>query len=89
MAALGLRFIGPQTPVGGKQASPWPSELPVESLNVPTFRTRKSKPETATRQLDFVFASEIIADRLTVRAANNEEEWGPSDHCRVFIDLDF
>lgn len=87
MSALGLRFIGPQAP-GGIQASPWPSELPPDSLNVPTFRTRKKKPETATRQLDFVFASESIADRISVRAANSIEEWGPSDHCRVFIDLD-
>ncbi len=86
MSALGLRFIGPQAP-GGVQASPQPPELPAGSLNVPTYRTHKAKPETATRQLDFVFASESIADRLRVRAANGAEEWGHSDHCRVFIDL--
>jgi len=45
------------------------------------------KLETATRQLDFVFASESIAKRLNVRAANRKEEWGPSDHCKVFIEL--
>jgi len=87
MSALGLRFIGPQAPDGGKQALPWPAELPEDSRNVPTFRTNKDKPETATRQLDFVFASDSIADRLSVRAANSLEEWGPSDHCRIFIDL--
>lgn len=87
MSALGLRFVGPQYP-GGQQASPWPAELPVDSLNVPTYRTRKTKPETATRQLDFVFASESIADRISVRALNNPEEWGPSDHCRILIDVD-
>ena len=87
MSSLGLRFVGPQAPDGGKQALPWPSELPEDSRNVPTFRTNKKKPETATRQLDFVFASEGIADRLRVRAANSIEEWGPSDHCRIFIDL--
>ncbi len=87
-SALGLRFIGPQAPEGGVQASPWPAELPKESRNVPTFRTNKNKPETANRQLDFIFASESIADRLSVKAANSIEEWGPSDHCRVFIHLD-
>ena len=89
MSALGLYLVGPQAPDGGKQALPWPSELPEDSRNVPTFRTHKKKPETATRQLDFVFASESIADRLHVRAANSIEEWGPSDHCRIFIDLDW
>ena len=87
MSALGLRFIGPQAPDGGEQASPRPSELPEDSRNVPTFRTHKKKPETALRQLDFVFASESIADRLQVRAANSIEEWGASDHCRIFIDF--
>ena len=87
MSALGLRFIGPQAPDGGEQATPWPAELPADSRNVPTFRTNKAKPETATRQLDYVFASNSIADRLSVRAANSLEEWGPSDHCRIFIDL--
>ena len=87
MSALGLRFVGPQYP-GGQQASPWPDELPIDSLNVPTYRTRKTKPETATRQLDYVFASESLANRVSVRAMNSDEEWGPSDHCRIFIDVD-
>lgn len=87
MEALGLKFIGPQTPDGGKQADPWPAELPEGSLNVPTFRTHKDKPETATRQLDYVFASESIADRISVKALNSDEEWGPSDHCRIMMEL--
>lgn len=87
MDALGFKFIGPQAPGGGKQADPWPKELPIDSLNVPTFRTYKNKPETATRQLDFVFASESIANRVKVRALNSLEEWGPSDHCRIMIEL--
>jgi hypothetical protein len=42
----------------------------------------------ATRQLDLVFASHALADRLSVRALNTDhDEWGPSDHCRVVIDL--
>ena len=42
----------------------------------------------ATRQLDLVFASHALADQLTVCALNGDpEEWGPSDHCRVAIEL--
>lgn len=88
MAALGLPFVGPQAPEGGEQAQPWPDELPRDSRNVPTFRTRLSQPETTTRQLDFVFASVSLRDRLKVRALNRPEEWGPSDHCRLLIELE-
>lgn len=86
MSALGMQLVGPQAPEGGIQASPRPNELPEKSLNVPTYRTNKAKPKTATRQLDYVFASSSIASRLSVRAANSPEEWGPSDHCQIFID---
>ena len=88
MAALGLKFVGPQAPEGGRQASPWPKELPLGSLNVPTFHTNQQSPATATRQLDFVFASASIANRVTVKALNSLEEWGPSDHCRKLIELE-
>ena len=87
MKALGIPFVGPQAPGGGRQADPWPSELPEGSKNLPTYRTNAKDPETATRQLDFVFASESLKDRLSVRALNSESEWGPSDHCRIQIDL--
>lgn len=76
MAALGLRFVGPQR-TGSDGAS----------LNVPTFRKRKGKPESATDQLDFVFASEEIAERVRVTAVDTPEAWGPSDHCMVRIDV--
>jgi exonuclease III len=85
--AMGLRFVGPQSP-DGRQANPWPAELPEGSLNVPTYHTFKQGPMGATRQLDFVFASRALADRLTVHALNTDPtEWGPSDHCRVAIEL--
>ena len=85
--AMGLRFVGPQAP-NGRQANPWPAELPEDSLNVPTFHTSRRDPMGATRQLDFVFASHALADRLTVRALNTDPvEWGPSDHCPVAIEL--
>lgn len=86
MQALGLRFCGPQFP-NGRQADPWPLELPPDSKNVPTFALKGKTPNEATRQLDFVFASESIANRVSVRALNSTEEWGPSDHCRVMIEL--
>ena len=85
--AMGLRFVGPQAPYG-RQAHPRPAELPEGSQDVPTYHTRQQGPMGAKRQLDFVFASHALADRLSVRALNADpEEWGPSDHCRVAIEL--
>ena len=85
-AALGLPFVGPQVP-HGRQADPWPTELPSESRNVPTFHTNRQDPASATRQLDFVFASKSLAGRLKVKALNEPEQWGSSDHCRVEIEI--
>lgn len=84
--ALGLCFVGPQAP-GGRQAEPWPEELPPESLNVPTYHHSRQTPATATRQLDFVFTSAAIADKVAVSALNQPEEWGGSDHCRLLIEV--
>jgi hypothetical protein len=80
-AAMGLQLIGP------RQATPWPAELPLDNGNVPTFHHSRQTPETATRQLDFVFATANIADKVQVRALNGIGEWGPSDHCRVAISV--
>ncbi len=86
MRAMGLPFVGPQTP-NGRQAAPWPSELPSQSGNVPTYHTNRMAPAQASRQLDFVFASTMLASRLRVHALNESDDWGPSDHCRVRIEL--
>ena len=86
MEVMGLPCIGPEYP-NGRQADPWPDELPPDSRNVPTFHTLKQSPETATRQPDYVFASTDLAGSLNVRALNNPDEWGPSDHCRIGIEL--
>lgn len=83
--ALGLRLAGPQGPAGGVQADPHPVELPPGSGNVPTFG---ATPPARSRQLDYCFASAEIVDRLNVVALNGIDEWGPSDHCRVVIDLE-
>jgi hypothetical protein len=85
--AIGLAFIGPQYP-NGRQAQPWPKELPRDSRNVPTYHTPQQRPAGATRQLDFVFASEGLKGRVEVRALNEIADWGSSDHCRVIIDVD-
>ena len=86
MNAMGLLFVGPQAP-NGRQADPWPDELPRTSRNVPTYHTNRQTPTTATRQLDFAFASDSFGDSLSVRALNSPEQWGPSDHCRLEIKI--
>ncbi len=85
MEAIGMPFVGPRSPYG-IQADPWPAELPRDSTTVPTFRPQRQDPTSAVRQLDFVFASTALHEQLRVRALNAPEEWGPSDHCRIFID---
>ncbi len=80
--AIGIPFIGPAYP-NGRQAQPWPEELPKESSCVPTYYHNRQTVATATRQLDFVFASKGLD--MTVRALNGIEEWGPSDHCKLEI----
>ena len=85
--AMGLRFVGPQAP-NGRQATPIPAELPAASLDVPTYHTRQQQPGGAARQLDFVFASSVLADRVSVTALNEVNNWGQSDHCRIEIELD-
>jgi len=84
LESLGLSFVGPQSP-NGRMAEPWPDELPQASKNVPTYYTSRQSPSSATRQLDFVFASNSLKENIKVRAINEPENWGPSDHCRVEI----
>ena len=86
MAALGFDFVGPQHP-NGRLVNPWPDELPGSSKNVPTFFHSRQDSATASRQLDFVFASRILADRISVKALNEPNHWGPSDHCQVEIEV--
>ncbi len=86
MTALGLVLIGPQTP-NGCIADPWPEELPFNSKNVPTYHTNHQTSATATRQLDFVFASKSMAGQISVQAINDPKNWGCSDHCRLEIQI--
>ncbi len=80
-------LVGPEYP-NGRRADPWPDELPRDSTCVPTYHNNRQTPETATRQLDFVFASKSLAPRIGTEARNEPDDWGPSDHCRVRIDVD-
>ncbi len=87
MEALGLELIGPRYPAGRK-AIPTPRNLRPDTRNVPTYRTVKESPATASQQLDYVFASKGFHEHVRARALNEVDEWGPSDHCRLVIDVD-
>ncbi|MCY3558126.1 MAG: hypothetical protein OXH13_05730 [Chloroflexi bacterium] len=55
-------------------------------------RHQRETPETAHRRLNHVFVSAELADRATVTALNDPDEdsdafWGPSDHCRISIEV--
>ena len=85
--ALGLEYLGPQYP-NGRRADPVPKHLNEESLDVPTYYHKPSNtPAGASAQLDHVFASRGLHNEIRARALNEETEWGPSDHCRIFIDV--
>lgn len=86
MKALGLEFLGPQAP-HGRRASGSPDDVPEDTKNVPTFY-RSGGPEAAVNQLDYAFASRGFHEKVvSVRAMNGVEEWGPSDHCRLMIEV--
>ena len=88
MAALGMEFLGPRAPAGGRQASPTPPGLPRDTANVPTYYHAASETtETASLQLDYAFASRGFHERVTVRALNSGAEWGSSDHSRLLIEI--
>lgn len=70
--ALGLEYIGPRTPDG---------------RSVPTFYTSSQNSSTASRPLDHVFASNGFHQRINAWAMNGADEWGPSDHCRILVEL--
>ena len=85
-SALGLEFLGPQLPHGRPAATKQP-DVPTTTQNIPTFHTTKQSPAQANRQLDYAFASRGFHRSINVRALNKVEEWGPSDHCRLMIEV--
>ena len=85
--ALGLEYLGPQYPAG-RRANPIPQHLNEESLDVPTYYHKPSNtPAGAYAQLDHVFASRGFHREIQAKALNGVEAWGPSDHCRISIDV--
>ncbi len=84
--ALGLEFLGPQLPNGRPSLSPQPG-VPSDTQNVPTYHTLKQSPAEANYQLDYAFASRGFHEQIKVCALNGVEEWGPSDHCRLLIEV--
>ncbi len=75
MQALGFREVMPE----GRRS---------DRGDVVTFQSIGATPAQAWAQADYVFATENIADRVSVHALNSPDDWGPSDHCRLIIDLD-
>ena len=87
MATIGLELIGPRYPAGRK-ATPTPRYLLPDTRNVPTYRTVKENPASASRQLDYVFASRGFHERVRARALNEVDGWGPSNHCHLVIEVE-
>ena len=85
--SLGLRFLGPQAPDGRQSATPQP-DVPADTKNVPTwYGPHERSAANACRQFDYAFASRGFHERVQVRALNGVDEWGPSDHCRLWIEV--
>ena len=85
--ALGLEFMGPQFPNGRKADRPL-AGLAADTGNVPTCHSTRQAPRTAQNQLDYVFASRGFHGNPRVCALNEPDAWGPSDRCRIAIDVD-
>ena len=84
---LGFEFLGPQLP-NGRWAKTQPPDVPADTQNVPTAYDRATEsPESARRQLDYAFAFRGFHKKVRVRALNGVDEWGPSDHCRLLIEV--
>ncbi|MCY4510536.1 MAG: hypothetical protein OXG35_26790 [Acidobacteria bacterium] len=87
MEALGFEYLGPRHP-NGWRADPIPEHQPADTKNVRThYRSKKEFPASAPLQLDHVFASRRFHESIETRALNGVDEWGPSDHCRLLIDV--
>ena len=93
---IGLPYI-----VGADLSTWWDSDttvfgdmmrigLPLIGPYTATFHSplHGENPSDAHRQLDYVFGSRSIAHRLSVRALNDPKDWGPSDHCRIVVNLE-
>ena len=78
MDEIGLPWVGPDEPNYIQVAGRKPHE--------------RETPAAAHRRLNHVFVSEELRDRVTATALNDPDPesaayWGPSDHCRILIDV--
>ena len=94
MSAIGMEFVGPRAGEGGREANPPTDDVQPDTRNVPTYLSHPQKSTFAERdilsgnQLDYVFASRGLDERVRVYALNKTaDEWGPSDHCRIVIEV--
>jgi len=62
---------------------PWTGPVGVTKFH----RQGRQTAADADRQIDHVFATARLHKRMKVRALNTVKQWGPSDHCRIVIDL--
>lgn len=83
LGSLGMEFLGPQHP-NGRQSERVDDSIAAGTKNVATYRTTRGKEN----QLDYVCASRGFHESIRARALNSVEEWGPSDHCRILIEID-
>lgn len=65
-------------------------DVPLIETDGPTFfsRSHRQSPDTAVQRYDYVFASRDLASSVRATALNDPQEWGPSDHCRILIEID-
>ena len=93
MSAIGMEFVGPRAGDGSRKADSPTDDVRPSTCNVPTRLSPQRKSEfkkcdiLSGNQLDYVFASRGFHESISVRAMNGVEEWGPSDHCRIVIDV--
>ena len=73
MAALGLEFLGPQTPNGWQPAVRQP-DVPADTRNVPAWVQSGRHSLEADRQFDYALASRGFHERVKVRALNEVGE---------------
>ena len=86
MEALGLKYSGAAVS-GRSESGPNAGTLAGRYLQRTDLFSNRSSPAAAYVQLDHVFASVGFHEHVHVRALNEVDEWGPSDHCRVLIEV--
>ena len=93
MNAIGMEFVGPRAGDGGRKADPASVDVSPHTCNVPTYLSHPQRTQYAAEdvlsgnQLDYVFVSRGFHESVRVHAMNAPDEWGPSDHCRIVIDV--